>query len=221
MQTLIVTDNPRKAEFVKRGLKYENLTADIVEMRDASLVRNYVLFYDGIFILSDDDGMINCALGMIQDMPDKPPLIVLTDSMTRQLSEVKKIPFIHRIFIRPFSFGSIAAEMRFSVFKKNNKTENGRLVLRDLEMDIVRHEVKLGDRRIQLRHREFALLQYLMMNSGKVLSRTSILENVWDRNSNILTNTVDVHISHLRKKLEKNSNKKYIYTIPCTGYLLS
>jgi DNA-binding response OmpR family regulator len=133
----------------------------------------------------------------------------------RLLTESK----INFLFSRPFPFRQMSAEMRYAIFHQKEKMEFGKYILRDLELDLARHQVKLSDQSLYLRNKEFSLLHYLMVNKGKVLSRSDILENVWDRNANILTNTVDVHISQLRKKMGEGKNQKYIHTIPCTGYI--
>jgi two-component system copper resistance phosphate regulon response regulator CusR len=110
--------------------------------------------------------------------------------------------------------------MKFEIFLSKEKIDNSRYVLRDLELDVSRHRVSVCNSEVHLRNKEFALLHFMMLNKGRVLSRTDILENVWDRNANMMTNTVDVHISTLRKKIEKVSKRRFIHTIPCLGYIL-
>jgi len=221
MRTLIITDNLRKAEFVKKGLKYESLAADVVSIDDQKTLSNYISFYNGIFILSENSFKINQTVNMCLLICRTVPMVILTGGFHPELTRLKEGGFVKNIFIRPYSFGGIASEMRYFIYQLKDRDSESRLIIRDLELDLTRHEVRLGKRPVNLRHREFALLHFLMMNTGKVLSRTTILENVWDRNASISTNTVDVHISQLRKKLDKTFNQKYIYTIPCSGYLLS
>lgn len=221
MRTLIITDNLRKAEFVKKGLKYENLAADVVPIDDQKTLRNYVSFYNGIFILSENSLKITQTVNLCTMICRSVPILILTGGFHPELTGLKDNGLVKNIIIRPYSFGGIASEMRYLIYQLKETDNEIKLIVRDLELDLNRHEVKLGARQVSLRHREFALLHYLMMNTGKVLSRTTILENVWDRNASISTNTVDVHISQLRKKIDKTSNQKYIYTIPCSGYLLT
>jgi DNA-binding response OmpR family regulator len=123
-------------------------------------------------------------------------------------------------FIRPFPFRQITAEMKYAIFCHREKIEIGKYVFRDLEMDVMSHSVKIKNMPVYLRNKEFSLLHYLMANRGRVVTRTDILHHVWDRNTNILTNTVDVHVSILRKKLESVVNERYIRTVPCLGYML-
>ena len=88
-----------------------------------------------------------------------------------------------------------------------------------LEVDYGARRFLLGGRKVFLRNKEFTLLMYFIENMGRVLSRTQILEDVWDRNILCPTNTVDVHVSSLRRKFKKYANKDYIKTVHCVGYL--
>ncbi len=221
MQVLIISNNIKQAEFLQKGFKYENLSCDVMSMLNLDLLNNYVSFYDGIMLL--DDGSIDHVhiLEKINSSFASLPIFLLVNSYDERIFEIKDSDLIDMLYVRPFSFRTIAAEMRFSIYKKNEEKIASKMVLRDLELDLFRHVVRQNDNEIILRNKEFALLHYLMLNQGKVLTRSTILEHVWDRNASIVTNTVDVHISMLRKKLEKNAEQKYIYTIPCTGYLFS
>lgn len=88
-----------------------------------------------------------------------------------------------------------------------------------LRLDSASRKIFIGKRAIVLRNKEFSLLEYFMCNIGKVLSRTQILEDVWDRNICCATNTVDVHISTLRQKLKKYDKRNIIRTVHCIGYI--
>jgi DNA-binding response OmpR family regulator len=105
--------------------------------------------------------------------------------------------------------------------KPHTPEQKGALRNGNLEINLERHEVKRGKRLISLRNKEYALLVCLMKNRGKVLTRTYLLETVWDRNTSILSNTVDVHINRLRRKIDGPSNNGLIQTIPCVGYSLA
>lgn len=87
------------------------------------------------------------------------------------------------------------------------------------ELDVESRRFVVGGKRVSLRNKEFSLLYYFLENMGKVLSRTQILEDVWDRNIVCPTNTVDVHVSSLRKKFERYANKSCIKTVHCVGYI--
>ena len=221
MQTLIIALNIRQAEFIKKGFKYENLSADVVSIDLIDKIDKYIPFYDGIFILSDSIEHIIKLSTVCREISCKIPIFCLAQKFNDEFVTLENDKVISQFFLRPFAFRSIVSEMRFAIFQIKENIEKSNYVIRDLELDILKHQVKHKDQLIQLRNKEFSLLHFMMINAGKVLSRTTILENVWDRNANILTNTVDVHISQLRKKIEKDTEQKYIHTIPCSGYILS
>lgn len=221
MQTLIIAENIRQAEFINKGFQYENLSSDIIPIDKANEIENYIPFYDGIFILTDSVPIIEQISTVCKNLKKNIPVFCLAQKFHKDLIRFRDDSRIDMLFIRPFAFRNIVSEMRFTIFQEKENIEHSHFVLRDLELDLLRHEVTYKDKVINLRNKEFALLHFMMVNVGRVLSRTTILENVWDRNANILTNTVDVHISQLRKKIENGSEQKYIHTIPCTGYILS
>jgi len=221
MQTLIVTDNNRQADFLKKGLQYENLSADIFSINDFGVFSTKLYYYDGIFILIDSIEKVDSLCKFVKSVKGKMPIIILAQEYNEFYDELLNGGVISKYYIRPFPFTNIATEMKISIFKIKEHIEKSKYVLRDLELDILSHEVIHKKRVIPMRNKEFSLLHFMMMNVGKVLSRTMILEHVWDRNADILTNTVDVHVSQLRKKIENSTDDKYIHTVPCMGYLMS
>ena len=111
--------------------------------------------------------------------------------------------------------------MRVFIYKNREKIKNAEVALRSLMLNRSTREVFYKNSRIRLRNREFTLLEFLMLNQGRLLSRETILEAVWDRNSQILTNTVDVHINKLRSKIDYAFREEFIRTINCSGYIFS
>lgn len=222
MHLLLVTDAPPKGQFIAQGLRYENLSTDLLTFPQFRQNFPHILFqYDGFFLYCENISLLQAFLDKCLEHRKDIPIVLLAhifDPIYFLLYDQQKIK---KFFIRPFPFRLIAAEMRSLIFHYREKDHNNILKIRDLELDRDAHEIRLNGQTIYLRHKEFALLEYLMMNSGKVLSRGSILENVWDRNANILTNTVDVHINQLRKKIETKSEYKFIKTVPCSGYIFS
>jgi len=95
-----------------------------------------------------------------------------------------------------------------------------KLDFRNFTLDMVSRKLFVSGKYIYLRNKEFCLLEYFIRNMGKVLTRTIILEDVWDRNILCPTNTVDVHISSLRRKIKLFENSDFIRTVPCVGYIL-
>lgn len=222
MHTLVLAENTRKASFVKKGLQYENLSADIFTYYQLEEIRNAIFKIDGLFLLLHDalgKDLILEIITMCRNFKPLLPIILLGHGNLDPTFALFFQNEINAYYSYPFPFRNISFEMRYAIFKMKEDISNSRLVFRDLELDVGSHQVKYKNETIYLRHKEFSLLHFLMLNKGRVLSRNTILENVWDRNANIFTNTVDVHVSQLRKKLEHQTDQKYIHTIPCTGYI--
>ncbi|MBD3328412.1 hypothetical protein GF340_03850 [Candidatus Peregrinibacteria bacterium] len=220
MQVLIISDIYRQSTFIQKGLQYENLATKVVLHKEDADYLVQIPYYDGVFIYFADSGFLKSVLEKIKKHYPKLPIFLLADHFSKQLKIFERQNLINYFYIRPFSFRTLAIEMKIAVFQNKEFQEKESLMVRDLQLDLMKHEVKHKNQIINLRNKEFALLHFLMSNKGIVLNRSTILENVWDRNANIFTNTVDVHVSQLRKKIEDISGEKYIHTIPCAGYVL-
>lgn len=121
---------------------------------------------------------------------------------------------------KPFAFSELLARVQALVRRATGAAETTKLVVGDLLMDLLAREVYRGGRRLDLQPREFALLEFLMRNPGKVVSRTMILDHVWDYQFDPQTNVVDARISRLRDKVDRNFEKKMLHTIRGVGYVL-
>ncbi len=121
---------------------------------------------------------------------------------------------------KPFSFSELLARVQALIRRASSTSEPTRLVVGDLTMDLLTREITRGDQRIELQLREFSLLEYLMRNSGRVVSKTMILEHVWSYGFDPQTNVVDVLVSRLRSKVDKGFETKLIHTIRGVGYVL-
>ena len=222
MHTLILAENIKKASFIKKGLQYENLSSDLLTYYELEHLKTAIYKIDGLFLLLHDGlghRLIIEIIIMCRDFKPLLPVILLGHGNLDPSLALMLENHTHVYYSYPFPFRNMSFEMRYAIFKMKEDMSNSRLVFRELELDVGSHQVRYKNKTIYLRHKEFSLLHFLMLNKGKVLSRNTILENVWDRNANIFTNTVDVHVSQLRKKLEHHSDQKYIHTIPCTGYI--
>jgi DNA-binding response OmpR family regulator len=118
---------------------------------------------------------------------------------------------------KPFAFTELLARVR-ALLRRSSLPFEPVLRSRDLELDRVRHSVRRNGRAIELTPKEFALLEYLMLNAGTSVSRSSIIHDVWKLSSDTMTNVVDVYINYLRKKIEAESSEKLIYTVRGAGY---
>jgi len=122
--------------------------------------------------------------------------------------------------VKPFAFSELQARIEALLRRARPDTVETALRVGDLEMDLLSREVRRGARRIELQPREFRLLEYLMRHAGQVVSRTMLLENVWDYHFDPQTNVVDVHVSRLRRKIETDGDAPLLHTVRGVGYVL-
>jgi len=120
---------------------------------------------------------------------------------------------------KPFAFEELLARIR-AVFRKKSAAKSSTLQIADLSLDPVTHKVSRGGKNIILTTKEHALLEYLMRNAGKVITRTMISEHVWDADFDTFTNVIDVYINYLRKKIDTGYKNKLIQTVRGRGYIL-
>jgi two-component system OmpR family response regulator len=121
---------------------------------------------------------------------------------------------------KPFAFSELLARIQALVRRANQVVESTTLSIGDLRMDLLARTVRRGDRRILLQPKELALLEYLMRNAGRVVSKTMIMERVWDYNFDPQTNIVEARISRLRDKVDKGFERRLIHTVRGLGYVL-
>lgn len=123
--------------------------------------------------------------------------------------------------VKPYSFSELLARIEALSRRSEPESITNKLKIHDLEMDLTKHKVTRGGKNILLQPREFRLLEYLMRQKGRLVSRTMLLENVWDFNFDPQTNVIDVHISRLRNKIDKGFSKPLLHTVRGSGYRLS
>lgn len=222
MQSLLISEDIHQGRFVQQGFKYESVPSKLLSTK--SSITEFIdalADCDSVMIHIQNIESIDALLPQIYH-PDRPlPIIVLARQYDPKLVDYVKSEKIYHFFTRPFSFRVIANELRNLVYTRREPSTYQVLRIRDLELNRDTREVRWKGQSIQLRHKEFILLEFLMLNSGKLLSREIILESVWDRNANIFTNTVDVHINKLRKKIDYSVSEKFIHTVHCSGYIFS
>ncbi len=219
MHVLILNHHPIHTEFLQKGLRYQNIGADAC--RPENILKLWYGQYDALIIplKSWDRPPFPKLLESIQKLGNIPTLITTKfpppDTLQTCFSERKHLQFINS----RLPFHRLTESLK-SMIQKPLSTTNGspRLKVGDLHADIETRHVEREQQPLYLRNKEFSLLESLMRNAGKVLTRTFLLENAWDRNTNVLSNTVDVHINRLRKKVDVGFTYSMIQTIPCIGY---
>lgn len=122
-------------------------------------------------------------------------------------------------FSKPVSYRLLAMRLKNIVCHKENLARSSWLRAFNIWLDTEHRFVKRDNQVIPLRNKEFLLLEYFILNRGKLITRNSLLENVWDRNAEFSSNTIDVHINRLRLKIDRPFREKFIHTVPCMGYI--
>jgi heavy metal response regulator len=221
MRVLLVEDDKKIASFISKGLKEAGFATDHAEDGVDGLHLALNEPYDAAIIdimLPGLDG-----LSLIEELRRKKintPIIVL--SAKRSVDDrIKGLQIGGDDYLtKPFSFSELLARVQALIRRSSGVSEPNMLEVRDLSMNFITREITRGDRKIELQPREFSLLEYLMRNKGRVLSKTMILEHVWDYNFDPQTNVVDVLVCRLRNKVEKEFEHKLIHTIRGVGYVL-
>lgn len=224
MHILVLNQNPLQASFIQRGFRHESIGADRCDIEN--LTKIWYGQYDALVIPVDtwtpesfkELQIKRQTLGNIPTIFTSkfpPPL-----KISLMIDEDPSIEFIANQKSFHLLSDSTKRLTRDNA-QRISAQETTYIEIGDIKMDITRRHVQRQNRPIKLRNREFILLVCLMKNVNKVLTRTYLLEEVWDRNTSILSNTVDVHVSRLRRKIDDGFETKRILTIPCVGYKLS
>ena len=219
MRILLVEDEKNVAGFIKKGLTEEFYTVDASINGEDGFLMATTTEYDLIILdimLPDINGIELCR--RIKNHNIKTPVLMLT-AVDSTESKVKGLDSGADDYLtKPFAFEEFLARVR--ALLRRPTLMSALLKVSDLTLDPVRHEAKRGGRIIQLTWKEFALLEYLMRNKGRILSRTKIFDHIWGDDLDTSSNVVDVYISYLRDKIDKNYSPKLIHTVRNVGYVL-
>jgi len=222
MKLLLIEDEIEVAGFLTRGLKYEGFLVDHLDDGISVLEQLKNTHYDAIIL----DLMLPTVSGQkvlqeIRFYKIDIPVLVLT-ALDDAESKAKVLDLGADDYLtKPFSFVELVARIK-SIIRRSNGVFKGDNILEvgDLVINNDTREVKRKGQTIKLRLKEYVLLEYFMQNPDKVINRNAIIENVWDYNSHFFSNTVNSHISILRKKLNQGFDKKLIETVHGFGYVL-
>jgi two-component system OmpR family response regulator len=221
MRILLVEDDLKTADFICQGLRQAGYAVDHVadgeEGCQLALTQPYDLAIVDIMLPSRD------GLSLIEELRrHKPSLSVMILSAKRSVDErVKGLQSGSDDYLtKPFAFVELLARVQALLRRSSPTTEPMRLAVGELSLDLLRREVARAGHRIDLQPREFALLEYLMRRVGQVVSKTMIMEHIWDYDFDPQTNVVEVLISRLRRKVDQDFANKMIHTIRGVGYVL-
>ncbi len=218
MRILVAEDDRPVASFLKKGLEAEHYAVDIVPDGQEALYMAEEYDYDLLLldlILPKMDGLQ--VLRQIRTRKKHLPVLVLT-GRTRVEDRVRGLDLgADDYMTKPFAFRELIARVR-ALLRRGSITADFTLQVEDLEMNLVERTVRRGERKIELTPKEFALLEYLMRNAGRAVSRPMIIEHVWNFSFDTMTNVVDVYVNYLRKKIDEGTKQKLIHTVRGVGY---
>jgi two-component system OmpR family response regulator len=223
MKILVVEDNERVARFVTRGLREAGHTVEhAANGRDglfmAASEPHDVIVMDRM-LPGDIDGL--AIIAALRKSGNRTPILILSalDDVDERIRGLRSGGDDY--LTKPFAFGELLARVDALGRRSVEGGADRILQVGDLRMDLLSRRVSRGSRAITLQPREFKLLEYLMRHANQVVTRTMLLEAVWDYNFDPQTNVVDVHISKLRQKIECDSERPLVKTVRNAGYMLS
>jgi len=221
MRILLVEDDNKIASFIIKGLNEASFAVDhavngvdglhmaLTEVYDAAIIDIMLPKLDGLKIIEE-----------LRHQKVNTPVLILSakrsvDDRVRGLQTGSD-----DYLTKPFAFSELLARVQALIRRASGSVESTSLTVGDLSMDLLSRKVTRLGKRIDLQPREFALLEYLMRNTGRVVSKTMIMEHVWDYNFDPETNVVEARICRLREKIESKFDKRLIHTIRGVGYVL-
>jgi two-component system, OmpR family, response regulator len=223
MKVLLVEDNERVAKFVVKGLSEAGHTVDHADNARDGMFLTVGERYDTIIMDRMLPGQIDglAIIEALRKTGNQTPVLILS-----ALSDVdERIKGLRSggddYLTKPFAFGELLARLDALARRGQSSATETALAVGDLRMDLLSRKVTRGDRTITLQNREFKLLEYLMRHVDQVVTRTMLLESVWDYHFDPQTNVVDVHISNLRQKIELAAEHPLLRTVRNAGYMLS
>ncbi|SES71261.1 response regulator transcription factor [Thorsellia anophelis] len=223
MKLLVIEDDKKVSQFIERGFKELGHNVDIAEEGKTGLFLAMTEQYDALIV----DRMLPGIEGLtivqtLRAASNKIPIIVLS-AMGKVDDRVKGLRSgADDYLVKPFAFEELLARVEVLIERCSGKGDvrQTELVAHDLVMDLLARKVTRNGVEIELQSREFRLLEYLLRNKGQMVTRTMLLEHVWDYHFDPQTNVIDVHISRLRNKIDKGFENKIIKTIRGSGYII-
>ena len=220
MKILVVEDEKKVASFIKRGLEEEKYEVDVVYDGEEGCQK----ILDGAYSLIILDVMLpkKDGFAVVKEMRMKKlqtPVLMLTAKDTVEDIVAGLNSGSDDYLTKPFAFAELLARVR-ALLRRSEQERGAEIRFADLRLDPVTHKVWRNDKEIDLTAKEYSLLEFFMRNPNQVLTRTTIAENVWDYIFDSFTNIIDVYVNYLRKKIDRDADKKLIHTVRGVGYIL-
>lgn len=220
MRILFVEDDKSIAHFVKKGLEENYFSVDMAYDGEEGLYLALQERYDLLILdimLPKMDGIE--ILKSMREKSIETPVIFLT-AKDAEKDIVKGLNLgADDYMVKPFSINELLARVR-AILRRDKAKWVSELKVANLTMDLKTHKVLRGGKRIDLTPKEYALLEYLMRNKEQIVTRTMISESIWDYHFDSMTNVIDVHVYHLRNKIDKGFKPQLLHTIKGVGYVL-
>ena len=220
MRILVIEDDPKVATFIQRALEQEGYAVDVLNDGVEAGRQSEGIGYDAAVLDLLLPG--RSGLQVLRDIRTKKsdlPVLILTakDSLEDRVAGLDA--GADDYMVKPFALAELSARLR--ALLRRGKPHETRLRVGDLEVDVVRRTVTRAGHRIELRPKEYALLEFLIRNSDRPLTRSLIIEHVWDIHFDSISNVVEVHINALRNKIDRGFDLPLIQTVRGVGYMLT
>lgn len=221
MRLLLVEDDDGIVNFLEKGLREARYAVDVARDGDNALYKAALTEYDAIILdimIPGPNGLEVCR--ELRRLGSKVPVIMLTarDDLEDRIRGLDT--GADDYLTKPFQVSELLARVR-ALMRRGHELKPAVLAMGDLEIDTSAQTVKRSGKSLALTAREYALLEYLARNADRVVSRSELTEHVWDERYDTYSNVVDVHINHLRQKIDRNSEQPLIHTRRGAGYILS
>ncbi|MFM6931441.1 MAG: winged helix-turn-helix domain-containing protein [Novosphingobium sp.] len=219
---LLVEDDKAMAAYIVKGMDEAGFTVDLAENGRDGLFLASDSSFDAIILDRNLPGMDGMAvLGALRAARIETPIIILSAMSTSDDRVAGLTAGSDDYLVKPFAFAELLARVKLLLRKRGDGASVvTRLVCADLEMDLLSRKVRRGETTIELQPREFRLLEYLLRHVDQVVTRTMLLEGVWDYHFDPGTNVIDVHVSRLRRKLDDGFGLQLLHTVRGAGYRL-
>jgi DNA-binding response OmpR family regulator len=219
MKILVVEDEPRIADFLERGLVSAGYEVDTAPDGTTAIARSFATDYGLVILdlmLPDIDGLE--VLQRLRNRKGSPPVLILSarDGVDQRVQGLEL--GADDYMSKPFAFVELLARVR--ALARRGQPASQRAEVGDLSVDFVRRRALLKGENLELAPKEFGILELLIRNQGRPLTRNMIVEHVWDSEFDGLTNIVDVYIRHLRSKIDEKVGMKLIHTVRGVGYMI-
>lgn len=220
MRLLLVEDDPRIARFVTRGLQEQSYAVDVVANGNDALYQVEINDYDLIILdvmIPGKDGFATCR--DIRSLGKRMPILMLTarDAVDDRITGLDS--GADDYLTKPFEFGELLARLR-ALLRRPNELRSPQITVGDLTIDTASQTARRGTRTISLTAKEYALLEFLARNAGRVVGRSEIAEHVWDETFDPFSNLIEVYVNRLRRKIGDDDRKPLLQTRRGSGYIL-